>query len=79
MREIIPNPARPGCPGYAVEANEGDGEVLLDADGLLHWFVPDSARRIARALLQAASIAEGVAKARDGGGSASDDDLPDLH
>ncbi len=44
-----------------------------------HWIGLDEARRIAKALLQAASVVEGVARVADGGGSAPDDDLPDLY
>ncbi len=45
---------------------------------MTHWFGPEEARRIAHALLQAAGVVEGTTRVADGGGSAPDDDLPDL-
>ncbi len=77
MRKIIPNPTDPGPCGYVVESPGASDAVKLEADGVLHWFAPGDARRIAHALLRAAARVEPPIRAADGGGSAPDD-LPEV-
>ncbi len=73
MHKIIPDRGAANRPPFVVVGDPTTGVVILEADRRQHWIGPDEARRIGRALLQAASIVEGVAKAADGGGSAPDD------
>lgn len=53
MRKTIP-PDAATRPAFVAEADEASLHVTLEADGHLHRFGPDEARRIARAKLQAA-------------------------
>ncbi len=77
MRKAIP--ARdPDLPGYVIESAEAGEVAFLEADVVRHAIDPAVARRIGRAPLQAASLAEFKFRSTDGGGSAPDDDLPDL-
>ena len=79
MRQIIPLDREPSCRGYAVESDEAAGLVILEGDGVVHWFGPGEPRRIGRSPHPAAGAVERAGRAWDGGGSAPDDDLPDLY
>ncbi len=79
MRETIPDRGAAKRPPFVVVGDEATGVVILEADRRRHWIGPDEARRIAKALLQAASVVERAALGTDTGGSAPDDDLPDLY
>ena len=56
MRQIIPPVRDPSCRGYAVEPDDAGRWVVLEGDGVVHWFGPEEARRIGRALLRAAGV-----------------------
>ena len=56
MRQIIPLVRDPSCRGYAVESDEAGRWVVLEGDGVVHWFGPVEARGVARALLRAADV-----------------------
>ncbi len=71
MRETIPDRGAAKRPPFVVVGDETTGVVILEADRRRHWIGPDEARRIGHALLRAANLVEV-------GGSAHDDDLPDL-
>ena len=58
MREIIRDPGDSNRRPSVVESDGLVGRVILEIDGQLHRLGPDEARRIARALLQAASIVD---------------------
>ncbi len=67
MRKTIPPDAAPDRPPFVVEADGRSGLVMLEADGHPAWFTPAEARRIARALFQAASVVERAARGQDVG------------
>ncbi len=71
MRKVIPA-SDPDRPPFVVASDEVAGSIVFEADGQAVRIGPDEARRIGRALIQAASLVEHAIRAADGGGSAPD-------